>query len=432
MTTASLRRAAVDAVGDRFFYGWVVLGIAGLGIFASGPGQSHTFSVFVAPIAEGLGIASASVASAYAFATLVAALGLPYMGRLVDRYGPRRMSVVVIVLLGIACMVFGAAANMLWLALGFACLRFLGQGSLMLNCSNFVAQWFDRRRGFAMSLMALGFAVSMAVHPPLGQWLIDQFGWRQAWVALGLITWALMLPPLLLLAHDKPEDLGLNPDGDAAEPIDPAQPTGNGRWRAGLTLREALATSTFYVLSLGMLSISMLVTALHFYQVSIFGEQGLSAQVAARIFPVSAVTMVACMPLVGRLLDRFDTRFMFALGLAVTSTSLVLASLVHDLPTALVYAVVFGFNNAWSMTLFGYVWARYFGRRHLGSVQGAGQMVGVVGASLGPVPLGIAFDLTGSFADVIRLLALFPVVCALLALAFLRVPATLQNAQPAR
>ncbi len=121
------------------------------------------------------------------------------MGRLVDRHGPRRMTLVVIGLLGLACMLFGAAAGLLSLALGFAALRFLGQGSLMLNCANLVAQWFSRRRGFALSLMALGFGVSMAVHPPLGQWLVAEIGWRKAWVVLGLLTWLLMLPPVLLL-----------------------------------------------------------------------------------------------------------------------------------------------------------------------------------------------------------------------------------------
>ena len=72
-------------------------------------------------------------------------------------------------------------------------LRFLGQGSMMLGSANLVAHWFSARRGFAMSLMALGFSASMAVHPQLGRWLIELVGWRGAWVGLGLITWALMM-----------------------------------------------------------------------------------------------------------------------------------------------------------------------------------------------------------------------------------------------
>jgi len=84
----------------------------------------------------------------------------------------------------------------------------------------------------------------MAVHPPLGQALIAQFGWRWAWVILGLTTWVLLLPPVLLLVIDKPEDKGLRPDGEAA-------PAGGEPAAAidGLTLREALATPIFFLLA---------------------------------------------------------------------------------------------------------------------------------------------------------------------------------------
>ena len=176
----TLRATLFGALHRRFFYGWAILGVAGLGIFASGPGQSHTFSVFVGPIGRELGLSNAAIASAYGLATLGAALCLPFMGRLVDRHGPRRMSLAVILLLGLACMGFGAAGGVISLALAFAALRFLGQGSLMLICANLVAQWFSRRRGFALSLMALGFGASMAIHPPLGQWLAAEIGWRRA------------------------------------------------------------------------------------------------------------------------------------------------------------------------------------------------------------------------------------------------------------
>jgi nitrate/nitrite transporter NarK len=72
------------------------------------------------------------------------------------------------------------------------------------------------------------------------------------------------------------------------------------------------------------------------------------------------------------------------------------------------------------MTLFGYIWPRYFGRLHLGSIQGMGQMIGVVGASLGPLPVGLAFDLLGSPTLTLRLLAVFPIAAAIIAVLFLR------------
>ena len=423
MPTLSIRERLFESLNRRAYYGWTVLAVAGLGIFASGPGQSHTFSVFVGPIGRDLGLSSAAIASAYGAATLVAAFCLPYMGRLVDRHGPRRMAIIVIALLGVACMLFGASAGLLSLAFGFAALRFLGQGSLMMNCANLVAQWFSRKRGLAMSLMALGFGVSMAVHPPLGQYLVAELGWRQAWVVMGLLTWLIMLPPLLLLVYDKPEDRGLHPDGVAAGTAD-----AGGTAQHGLALREALATPAFYILATGWFSIAMLVTTLHFYQVSILRSQDIAVEVAARVFPVSALTMMLCMPLVGRAFDRMRTRFVFGTGLLVTAAALVGITLVRDLPGAIAYAVLFGLNNAFSMTMFGYLMPRYFGRKYLGRLQGTGQMVAVVGASLGPLPVGVAFDYLGGATLTLRLLALFPFACFLAAL-FLRTPAGVPHAK---
>ena len=422
------RQGAVSYAGDRFFYGWAMVLVAGLGIFVSGPGQSHTFSVFVGPISQDLGISSASIATAYGAATLVAAFLLPQTGKLVDRFGVRAAMLVITSLLGIACMIFGAAANVLWLAVGFALLRFFGQGSLMLGSANLVSQWFAKRRGFAMGLMALGFGLSMAVHPPLGQWLIDQYGWRQAWVILGFLTWLLFLPPLLFLVFNKPEDIGLLPDGE--KPSDDAATADQANEDIpGLTLDEALRTVSFYVVSIGWCSIAMLVTTLHFWQVAVMTRQGVDAETAAQVFTISAVAMACAMPLVGRAFDTFRTRYIFATGLTITALSLIAVTLTFDATSAALYALLFGVNNAFSMTMFGYLWPRYFGRKHLGSIQGTGQMIGVVGASLGPLPVGWAFDAFDDATWTLRLLAILPLACALLAIALLRTPPGLSESQ---
>ncbi len=416
-----MRRSIVERVNNKLFYGWTIVGVASLGIFASGPGQSHTFSVFVEPISQDLGVSSATLATAYGLATLAAAFLLPRMGRAVDRFGPRRALIAITLLLGLACLFFGAAANFVWLAIGFALLRFFGQGSMLLANANLVSQWFSRRRGFAMSLMALGFGISMAIHPPLSQFLVSEIGWRQAWVVLGVLTWIIMLPPIILLLHDTPESLGLLPDG-AARPSKSEESPAEPQEIAGLTRAQALRTHTFYILSFGWFAIAMLITTLHFYQVTLLTAQGVSVESAARIFTISALTMALAMPFVGRLFDALRTRYVFAIGLLITATSLVAVTLATDLVSAMIYALIFGVNNAFSMTMFGYLWPRYFGRRHLGGIQGTGQMIGVVGASLGPLPVGLAFDLLGDATWTLRLLALYPLLAAILAVAFLRTP----------
>ncbi|MCK5362378.1 MAG: MFS transporter [Gammaproteobacteria bacterium] len=419
MKHGSLRDALSLGVNRHVFYGWVMLGVGGLAVFASGPGQSHIFSVYITPISDDLGISRTSIASAYAAATLLAAFGLPYVGRLIDRVGVRRVALSVAVLFGFANIAFGQVAGLLSLALAFVALRFLGQGSLMLSSNYLVSQWFSRRRGIALSLTAIGFSVSMALHPPLAQWLIDQVGWRESWSWLGVLTWVLLVPMIAILVQNKPEDIGLTPDGEPLTGQQSANPV--DAMNVGLSLRAAIRLPSFWIVALGLASLSMLVTGMFFHQVSVFSLQGLDAQTAVRAFAISAVVMVITMPAFGYLLDRLPTRPMFASALLIMSASLVALALVRDIGSTIVFSVVFGLANAALQSHYSFMWPRYFGRRHLGSIQGAAQTIGVVGASIGPLPLGLAFDLFGSYTGTLYLLAALPVVGAFMLL-FLRPP----------
>jgi MFS family permease len=414
-----LRDALSLSINRHVFYGWVMLGVGGLTFFATGPAQSHIFSVYISPISNDLGISRTSISSAYAIATLAAALGLPYIGRLIDRFGVRRVVLSVAILFGFANIAFGHVAGLTTLALAFGALRFLGQGSLALSANYLVSQWFSRKRGIALSLTALGFSVSMALHPPLAQWLIDQVGWRASWFWLGIMTWLLLVPMIAILIQNRPEDLGLVPDGES--PTDKGSIVRRDDMNVGLTLRAAIRTPTFWIIAIGLSSLSMLVTGMFFHQVSVFSLQGLSAQTATRAFSISALVMVASMPVFGYLLDRLPPRRMFASALLIMSASLLALARVTDIPTMILFSVVFGLANAGLQSHYTFMWPRYFGRRHLGSIQGAAQTIGIIGASIGPLPMGIAFDLYGSYTGVLYLLAVLPIVCALM-LAFVRPP----------
>ena len=413
----AMRDKAVTAVGDRFYYGWLMVVVAGIGMFCSGPGQSYTFSVFIDPISRDLGISKTSIATAYAIATLVAAFLLPRAGKLLDRFGPRQTLFIVAICLGVACMFFGAAANFIWLAIGFALLRFMGQGATMLTVSNLVSHWFLSRRGFAMSLMGLGFAASMAIHPLVGEYLISAYGWRTAWVILGLMTWLMMLPPLLLV-FDKPEIIGLAIDGGKVE-----KDAASNTTTEGLELPQAKKESAFYILCAVWFAVGGLVTVLHFFQVSVLSNQGLDSALAARLFSISALTMVITMPFIGKVYDTVRTRYVVAFEMLLIALALVAITQVTGLVTGIIYSVTFGLANAFMLTMFGFIWPRYFGRAHLGSIQGIGQMTGVIGASLAPLPVGYAIDKTGSASTILIVLAALSVAVGVYVLLKLRTPA---------
>ena len=411
----TINKKIYDKINKKFFYGWTIVGIGSLGIFTSGAGQSHTFSPFIPVISKDLQISSTSITTAYMIATLFAAFLLPQIGKLVDKFGPRIVLIYTVILLGIGCLIFGAASNFLMLAVAFGFLRFFGQGTLMLGSANIITQWFDKKRGFALGLMGLGFALSMGIHPPISDFLITNYGWRSAWVIIGLSTWILMLPPLIFLAIDKPEDVNEKPDGIQKKIVN------KNTKIFGLSLNQALKEKSFYILSFSFFSISTLVTALHFFQVTILNQYfNLPSREAAALFIPTMITMIIFIPLAGKILDKFETHNVIGIALLVTTSSLISISFSSNITFAIIYSIIFGINNAFNLSLFGYIWPRYFGRLHVGSIQGTGQMVLVVGASIGAMPFALAMDFGYDLLLTIRLAALYPFLSAFLCFFFLR------------
>ena len=156
----------------------------------------------------------------------------------------------------------------------------------------------------------------------------------------------MLLPRLLILAHSAPEPMGLAPDGAAMDTNSHLQEY------TGLTRSQAFRTPTFYIIAACLFSLSMLVTTLHFENKGILMSHGLSSGAAASMFTVTGIAAAISMPIVGRLLDRVPTERMLASGLLVMGGSLFSATLVVDLKSAIVYALIFGTNNGITMTYF--------------------------------------------------------------------------------
>ena len=163
-------------------------------------------------------------------------------------------------------------------------------------------------------------------------------------------------------------------------------------------------------------------TGLFFHQVAIFQLRGLDTNVATSVFAITAITSVVSAPVLGRIMDRAPSRLVFAGALVVMAAALLALHLVHDVTTSVTYAIVFGLANASMQVNVGYLWADYFGRRRLGSIQGSGQTVLIVGASLGPLPFSLSRDLTGDYSAALVGSAILTVLAALTAAAFLRYP----------
>lgn len=311
------------------------------------------------------------------------------------------------------------------LAVGFVLLRMLGQGSLGMVCTNAVNHWWVRQRGTVLGL--LGMAVSVlgtGTFPSLSNALIARFGWRTSYVLLGALVAAIMLPVGLIFFRRQPEDYGLLPDGQAPDgshgtsrntQVRGRAQKGEGEAEAEWTRREAIHTPAFWILSLGIACVSALGTGLHFHMVSIFDDAGMSAAAAAAFMPL-ALTGALVRVSSGVLADRVPVRYLLSLALVGLAASLLMAPRLQGTASALLYGTILGAVGSLQLTVSGVVWARYYGRRHLGSVSGVAMLVSIAGSALGPLPMGLARDMMGSYRPMLTASALLPLILSVVAL----------------
>src|SRR5688572_11820149 len=238
--------------------------IAGLGVFLAGPAQTYGISVFVDPMLEEFGWSRALISTAYAVATLIGAGAVVLFGRLLDRYGHRIVLAVTTVGFGGALLAMSAVDGPLTLTLGYALLRGFGIGGLLLTSRTLASQWFVRRRGRALSLVALGGSLSLALVPLANTLLIDAAGWRDAWRINGLVIWLLLVPVAVIWVRSRPEDVGQRTDGDA-EPVAGEVVPDELVWEP----RQAIRTPTFWLLLGASLVPGLVNTGLDLNQVTI-------------------------------------------------------------------------------------------------------------------------------------------------------------------
>jgi MFS family permease len=394
-----------------FFYGWVILAAGTMGIIMMGPSQTFTVAVFIDKFILELGISRANISLVYGLATLGASLLLPTTGRLVDRYGPRRMVLFIVTSFGLAVMAMALVQEIFTVFIGLLAIRFLGFGALQLVSNNVIAQWFVRQRGLVMGLAGQSLAISLIIYPDLAEYLIGQVEWRGTWIIFGLLVWGLMLPVAWFFFKDKPEQYGLLPDGEAQRDKDePAQrQVSEENW----TLAEARRTGAFWIFAVALSVITMITAGLVFHQLSLFEVRGFSRETAISGFRVMALFSVISNLGMGHLLDRYSARLLLCLLLLLLAAMMILVQVMNSPVEAFSYAALLGLVSGGFRVMDAVVWAKYYGRLHLGSIKGA-TMIGVIGGTaLGAYPLGLSLDYTGSYGAALNSLLVLPLGIAL-------------------
>lgn len=391
------------------YYGWIILFSGTLGMMMTTPGQTVGVSIFLEDMIADLGVSRPTVSLMYSLATLGGSFALPFVGRFIDRRGPRYAVVVIAALFALACLWMGLITSLLTLFLGFLFIRGLGQGALSLVSVHVINIWFVRRRGLAVGILGLGMALATAAFPPFIESLIGQFGWRLAYMLLGGLVAGTVLPIGAWLFRERPEHYGLQPDG----PVLPDSTQGG--FEAEYTLSEARRTAKFWLFAAGSFCVAAFGTGLVFHHYSIMAGGGVDREVAAMVFVPFGMVMAGANLVTGILMDRVPPRLLLSPMLALLSASLLLATRVTSIEGALLYGSLLGLMQGMHGAIQASVYAHLFGRTHIGSIKGFATTISVAGAALGPFLFALGLNAFGSYAPILSLSALAPAAVAIVA-----------------
>jgi sugar phosphate permease len=386
-----------DTLAQRspIFYSWIIWWIATLGFLASSPGQSFTVSLFFDRFIEDLALSRTTVSALYSSGTLIAALSLTFIGRWVDRVGNRLAGTVISGLLAISLVLMAFVAGPVMLLVGFVLIRALGQGAIPLTSSNIIAQWFRRRRGLAMGITSFVFMLSQAVIVLGLRQLIETVGWRVAWLVQASIVAAVVVPLFALLVRNRPEDVGLFPDGARSPANNPARTDAHAE--ANFTLKQATHTPIFWLFLLMQMLNAGWMTGLIIHQISLFEVLGHGSSVPVRTFSLAATVAAGTTLVAGPLVNRMKPQLIAAAQMLLLGSVLVLAMTMSANLSTLVYGVLLGmFLGVWPV-FDGVVWPNVFGRTHYGAIRGLVQAAGVAGSALGPIIFSLSFDARGTY-----------------------------------
>ncbi len=394
-----------------FFYGWVMVFLGGLGVFFSGPGQTYSVSVFIDSYIAEFGWSRSFVSGLYSGGTVAAGFLLFFIGRLIDRLGHRKLIPLVAGILALSCIWMSLVFHPLMLFLGFFLVRLFGQGSMTLVSNTLIPQWFERKRGRALSFTVLGGVISSALLPPLNSWIIHNYGWRLGWQVWAVLLLLIMVPLAALLVRNRPEDIGQLTDGDPRSKKD--NPVTRENETKSLTLIEARKTRTFWLLLFCVFVPAMVNTGLTFHHVSILGQRGIDPLLAASILGLQALFALPFNFIAGYLLDRWPPRYILMGTFIGQVLSMLWIALIVGPVTVVFYGVLRGMVQGFERMSINVIWPAYYGRKHLGSIQGSAMTFMVIGSAFGPLPFGIWYDQLASYRGVIVLMMAFSVLAAI-------------------
>ena len=360
----------------------------------------YSYGVFYKALAAELGGSRFGVGMGLSLSNLVGALAAPFLGRAVDRYPIRRLMVIGAILVSTGFLLLSRIDSRWQFYLILGTLLALGMGCMGgLSTSKLVANWFEARRGMAFGVATMGISLSGMIMPPIAVWLIRELGWRDSFVVYGVLTLALVIPIAATFVVDRPEELGLRPDGERPSETASENDFANDRhWRTG----ELLRARNFWAVAVSFALVFSALSAILTHMVPFTTDKGFPAESAAYILSAAAGAGAIGKLAFGWLVDRVDARIAVWCSFGTQLSGLLLVMNAGSYTGLMLAAAVFGFGMGGAVPLHGTIVGKAFGRRSFGKVMGLLRPVMIPIAALGVPFAGWIYDRTGSYQVAFR------------------------------
>lgn len=414
---------ASDTKRQKTYYGWTIIGVAFLIGFTQAGVFQNVLSIFLKPISNEFGWNRSTITGSIAVGSLMGGLIAPFFGPYLDRHGPRKIAFWGILVLSCGLIALHQLSSVWQLYLLFGSGRMISSGILSLLITVTVSNWFINKRGRAMGIAQLGSRFGIAVFPLMVQFLIAGFGWRQAWVVLGLIVFSFSAFPSLLFLKRKPEDIGLFPDGIAVPRSENHTPPSSTSHSVNTPFKNepvwdrtsALKTPVFWILTLIISIVSFVSAGSNFHLFPFLTDHGTEPGLAAGVISVISVCSALGGVIIGFMAEHISVKKLLAADLICLGLIFYLISQsVHNIEFVFTLAAIFGLFRGGAVPLTSLIWVEFFGRQHSGAVISLSSPFRAFFNAAGPLFASLFFDLNGHYELPFTLFAILLILAGLI------------------
>jgi len=365
----------------KFFYGWVIAIASAIGVACNfALWVNATTGIFAGPLHADLGWTRDEVMKATLFASIPAILAGPVAGALVDRYGARRvlfLSYLLQVLVWGSFYWMGPSVDGLYLRYALVCI--LCHGTTNVSYVKLIGLWFNRRRGMALGIVLGGVGAGGALWSKLTQWLIDQYGWRMAYLLMAAIIAVIVLPLLMILVRNTPAEKGTFVDG-----LPPTPGVAHQATLRGYSLAEVTRIPHYWLLVASLLLIGIAIQAVQINMVPLLGTRGMPPQTATTVQASLWIAIVFGRLSTGWLMDRYFAPRVAICYMLAPMIGFVLFATQSGVGVSLLAAVCMGLAAGAEIDVIAYLVSRYFGLRFYSRIYGTFYATFGVAAFIGP------------------------------------------------